>query len=97
MSEFDTALQEELQQIWDDVRDVSPEELELAKELALDAAHMAAHALLGSYDEIERDVVMSTKDQISATAAKRAVRVARLAIARTVNRVFTAGLGLLAG
>ena len=96
MTDWKTELQAELQSIWSDVKDVSPEERELAEAVARDAAHLGAKAVLGEADADELEVVRATAAELSATAAIRANRVARLAVSRVVDRLLTVGLGLLA-
>lgn len=95
MTDWKQMLQAELTQIWDDVKDVSPEERELAEEVASDAAKLGAKAVLGEADEAELKIVKATAAELSATAAIRANRVAKLAVARVVERLLTVGLGLL--
>jgi hypothetical protein len=95
-NQFTNALVDELDRIWVDVKDVDPEEIELAKQVALDAAKLGAAALLGEVDETELEVLKATKDQLSAIAAIRVRRTAQLAVSRVIDRVLTAGIGLLA-
>lgn len=95
MTDWTQILQDELSRIWDDVTDVSPEERELAEEVAKDAAKLGAKAVLGEADEGELEIVKATAAELSATAAIRANRVAKLAVSRVIDRLLTVGLGLL--
>jgi hypothetical protein len=95
MNDLTNALVEELESIWGEVKDVDPAELDLAKSVARDAAQLGAAAVLGQLDTEELEIVKATKDQLSATAAKRAQRVARLAVSRVVDRLLGLAIGAI--
>lgn len=98
MTEWQGMLEAELERVWDDISDVSDAERELAKAVAKDAAELGAKALLGQAEELEAEleIVKATAAELSAIAALRAERAARLAAGRVIENVLRMGLKLLA-